>query len=217
MACADCGFARIEPFPNREDRAKFYSQGSITERKIKKKRGPAKQAAALIRHHLRRISGRKKGTLFLRDLRNHVPSGSKLLDIGCGTGAILQEARSHYQCTGVEISDYLAGEARKLNVEVKVGDFVTLDFAGEKFDAITMVSLLEHLEEPVLALQKCFDLLDDRGLLLLKTVNHEGINRRLLGAGWSGYRPPDHLVYFGPRTLQTALRHVGFRTVSTRA
>jgi len=143
--------------------------------------------------------------------------GDRILDIGCGSGAVLREICNCYECTGVEISADLATETRKLGVEVIVGDFFNIDFKERRFDGITMVSLLEHLPNPVESLQKCYDLIEDNGVLLLKTVNHEGLNRRILGSRWSGYRPPDHMVYFGPDNLKIILYKIGFSRVITRS
>lgn len=215
--CAGCDIARIHPFPALESRPDFYSAEAITERKQKQRRGPGSRATAFIRHWLRRWSGRTKGTIFLRELMQRLPVGGTVLDIGCGTGAFLREARLHYRCTGIEISGHLAGEARKLGVEVVVGNFCDFPFGEQRFDAITMISLIEHLHTPREALQRCHDLLGEGGLLLLKTVNHGGLNRRVLGARWSGYRPPDHLVYFDPENLRSALREIGFRSIEVRA
>ena len=53
--------------------------------------------------------------------------------------------------------------------------------------------------------------------LLLKTVNHQGFSRRILKEQWSGYRPPDHLVYFGPENLRALLLRIGFRSVKMTA
>ncbi|MGD9603398.1 MAG: class I SAM-dependent methyltransferase [Gammaproteobacteria bacterium] len=215
--CATCGLARIDPYPTPESRPAFYSAEAIEDRRVRKRRGIGSRLAAWIRHWLRRLSGRSKGTLFLRELARRKPPGATVLDIGCGTGAFLRDARAHYRCTGIEISDHLADAARKLGVEVVVGNFCEYPFGTRRFDAITMISLIEHLHTPREALARCHALLEDGGVLLLKTVNHGGLNRRLLGARWSGYRPPDHLVYFDPETLRQALRETGFRDVTVRA
>lgn len=215
--CTACGFAHIDPYPPRNSRAAFYSEARIEERRVKKKRGPLKQLAALARRTLRGVSGRKKGTVFLARLNHYLQPGASLLDVGCGTGAILRDAREHFDCSGVEISEFLAERTRELGVTVYTGDICDIDFGDTRFDAITMVSLLEHLDDPVGVLRKCRDLLADGGVLLLKTVNHQGLNRRVLGDKWSGYRPPDHLVYFGPANLRRLLLNEGFSSVKMTA
>ncbi len=215
--CAACDVACIHPYPTVASRPEFYSGAAIQQRKETKKRGIAGRLAAFVRHWLRRLSGRTKGSVFVRELKRRLPAGGTVLDIGCGGGAFLRDARTIYSCTGIEISAHLANEARALGVEVLVGDFCAFPFAERRFDAITMISLIEHLHDPLAALKQCHALLNDRGVLLLKTVNHGGFNRRLLGARWSGYRPPDHLVYFSPENLRRTLRDVGFRDIEIRA
>ena len=126
--CNNCGFTRIHPFPAQDTRAEFYSENAIQDRSTKKKRGPAKQLAAFIRHYLRKISGRKKGTIFAKQLTYYLNKGDCILDIGCGKGAILSEIRNDYKCFGVEISAFLAEEAKKLGIEVFTGDFYNHDF-----------------------------------------------------------------------------------------
>ncbi len=215
--CVACGLARIQPYPSFESRPEFYSETAIIARKERQRRGLGARVTAFARHWLRRLSGRTKGSIFLRELQRRLPVGSSVLDIGCGTGAFLTTARAHYRCTGIEISAHLADQARALGVEVLVGNFCVYPFAERRFDAITLISLIEHLHTPREALQRCFALLKEDGVLLLKTVNHGGLNRRVLGAKWSGYRPPDHLVYFDPATLRRALREIGFHQITIHA
>ena len=216
-ACARCGFAHIDPFPARSARPAFYAGTAIAARKEKKKRGPLKRLAAFVRHWLRKGSGRTKGTLFLRELTRRLPRGRRVLDIGCGSGAFLASARDTFACTGIEISADLAAAARTLGVEVLVGNFSDYPFEGRTFDAVVMISLLEHLDDPFHALRACHALLEEGGVLLLKTVNHGGLNRRLMGARWSGYRPPDHMVYFSPPALKRALEEAGFHRIEIHA
>ena len=69
-----------------------------------------------------------------------------MLDIGCGSGAFLREARAHYRCTGIEISAHLATHARALGVDVVVGDFCAHDFDTRGFMNATL--FLTHTGEP---------------------------------------------------------------------
>ena len=216
LTCTHCGFAQIDPFPAPSSRAEFYSSAAIETRAVERIRSRSARVTAFVRHWLRRLSGRTKGTILLRELARRVPVGSTLLDIGCGSGAVLRLACERYRCTGIEISSDLAAQARALGTTVEVGDFIDHSFGAQGFDAVTMVSLIEHLRDPVLALRRCHALLNTSGVLILKTVNHGGVNRRLLGANWSGYRPPDHLIYFAPDTLRRALQQIGFRDITFR-
>ncbi|MFH0940728.1 MAG: class I SAM-dependent methyltransferase [Candidatus Omnitrophota bacterium] len=157
------------------------------------------------------MANRDKGKIFYNKLSSYLPAGSKILDIGCGDGGFLKLAKTKFSGTGIEISEYLADFARKQNgIKVIVGDFQAADVIHERFDGITLVSLLEHLDDPARAIKKCFDLLNNGGVLLIKTVNYGCLNRMIKKGNWTGFRPPDHVVYFTPQSLRLLLKKIGF-------
>jgi 2-polyprenyl-3-methyl-5-hydroxy-6-metoxy-1,4-benzoquinol methylase len=138
--------------------------------------------------------------------------------VGCGDGSFLRLAKKQFACTGIEISEYLAALARKQDdIKVMVGNFLATDFANEKYGGITLISLLEHLDDPMQAIKKCFDLMDNGGVLLMKTVNYGCLNRRIKREGWTGFRPPDHIIYFNPSNLKRLLSKIGFTKIKISA
>jgi 2-polyprenyl-3-methyl-5-hydroxy-6-metoxy-1,4-benzoquinol methylase len=137
-----------------------------------------------------------------------------VLDIGCGDGSFICRASGDFVCSGIEISKYLASMAeKKPGIKVITGNFLSTDFSNEKYDGITLISILEHLDDPAQAVKRCFGLLSDRGVLLLKTVNYGCLNRSIKRGGWTGFRPPDHVVYFNPVNLRSLLKETGFKKI----
>jgi predicted SAM-dependent methyltransferase len=92
-----------------------------------------------------------------------------------------------------------------------------MEFKSEEYDGVTLISLLEHLDDPLQAVKKCFEFLRPGGVLLLKTVNYNCLNRRAKKAGWTGFRPPDHVVYFNPYNLRLLLKKAGFKKINISA
>jgi SAM-dependent methyltransferase len=79
-----------------------------------------------------------------------LPSGSRLLDVGCGTGALVQAARqAGHEALGVEpdpeMAD-LAGDA--LDGDVVVGGLPDLPYADDGFDVVTASFVLNHVDDP---------------------------------------------------------------------
>lgn len=80
----------------------------------------------------------------------YIPRSSKVLDIGCGTGITSKHlAYGGREVTAVDISPVLIEYAKKYNshfdsIRYYVSDIVEFD-TDEKFDAITMVDVLEHI------------------------------------------------------------------------
>ena len=91
------------------------------------------------------------------------PAGSRVLEAGCGVGAqTLTLARNSPKAliTSVDISGDSVMEARRkvtaaglTNVKLQQGDIFGLPFAPDSFDHIFVCFVLEHLAQPVAALQ----------------------------------------------------------------
>lgn len=211
--CRRCSFARIDSLPVRESRPEYYSKEKVVERNVKKKTALQKFSRTM-KQLFSKATNRNKNDIFYNKLRSYLSPGQKVLDVGCGDGSFLKLAKHSFSCTGVEISDYLCDLARKGDgIKVINGDFLSVSLAGEKFDGITLISLLEHLDDPMQVISKCYNLLNYGGVLLIKTVNYGCLNRVLKKNKWTGFRPPDHLVYFSPRNLKLLLKRLRFSKI----
>ena len=109
-------------------------------------------------------------------LRRYVTPESRILDLGCGTGANLDRLLrlglpfGHY--TGVDFSSPMLALARKRfgdmpGVTFVEGDVTALEDSGERYDAIVATWLLDHLSELVSFVNGIQRLLAPDGHLLL--------------------------------------------------
>lgn len=215
--CGGCAFAKINPLPLRTTRQECYSKEEVVSRNTPKK-SFSRNFSRTMKQLFNKLTKRNKSAIFYNKLCKHLPEKARILDIGCGGGSFLRLAKDRFFCAGVEISEYLVSSAREIEgADIKCGNFMDVDFKGETYDGITLISLLEHLDDPYGALRKCFSLLKKDGVLLLKTVNYECLNRKFKKAQWTGFRPPDHVVYFTPRNLSRLLKRAGFDKVKVKA
>jgi len=93
---------------------------------------------------------RRKLDLICRKMR--LEPGQRLLDVGCGWGALVRHAANHYgvEAVGVTLSDQQASEARRRleadgladRVDIQVRDY--REVAG-RFDAISSIGMFEHV------------------------------------------------------------------------
>ncbi len=211
--CKVCGFAHIDPMPERLDRAECYSEAKVVERNVKQKSSLQKLSRSLKRLWSK-VAKRDKSAIFYNKLLHYLPPKSRILDIGCGDGSFICKAKENFVCTGIEISGYLASLAEKKNeIKVITGNFLNIEFKSGECDGVTLISLLEHLDDPLQALKKCFEFLRSGGILLMKTVNYNCLNRKIKKGGWTGFRPPDHVVYFNPSNLKLLLEKIGFKKI----
>ncbi len=110
------------------------------------------------------------------------PSGSQVLEAGCGIGAqtvILAKNSPDAVITSVDISPDSIRRAESrvreegiTNVRFRTGDIFSLPFPPGSFDHIFVCFVLEHLAEPELALQKLRPLLKDGGTLTVIEGDH---------------------------------------------
>jgi 2-polyprenyl-3-methyl-5-hydroxy-6-metoxy-1,4-benzoquinol methylase len=154
--------------------------------------------------------------------RVRLPNGAappRLLDIGCGSGTMLEEARAlGYECEGIELCDHLAEVARQKGFLVHTRDAAELD-VQERYDIVTAMDIIEHLPSPLDLLRAVHRSLKPGGEVVVYTPNHRGavvVLAKLLAALGSDYAfrnifGGNHLCFFDDRTLPAALQATGFR------
>lgn len=122
-----------------------------------------------------RRNPRYKWRSFLRKILQFRSSGN-LLEIGCGFGLFLKEAREHFICTGSDISDYAVSQARKRlpdDVLLYSGVLDQIDI-HLRFDVIACFDVLEHISDLNTALDNIEHLLHPGGLLVFTVPVYDG-------------------------------------------
>ena len=155
-------------------------------------------------------------TLAERDVR-HLPeptAGAKLLDLGCGSGAFVRRALSlGYAAEGLEFDSQAVAAAVGKGLPVREGSLPTTGLGQASFDVVTLSQVIEHLHEPIAALQEIHRLLKPGGLFWLATPNMDAPGHLHFGPDWRGLEPPRHLVLFSAKALCLALERTGFTDV----
>ena len=105
--------------------------------------------------------------LRVRFVRPHIPEGSVVLDLGCGPHVELLKAFSPFIKKGVgidaNVQDGISG-----NIETKKQLFTdVLNEENEKYDAVTMIAILEHLDNPLSILQEAKRVLKPGGVIII--------------------------------------------------
>lgn len=134
-----------------------------------------------------------------------IPSHGRLLDIGCGNGALLRafhKRRPDWKLNGVEV-----GEQNRPMVEQIPGleKFSTDPNIPGPFDLVSLVHVLEHIPQPVEFLKSLLPKLSASGLLLVEVPNCAENPFMFLVA--------DHATHFFPAHLRTAIERAGFEIV----
>jgi SAM-dependent methyltransferase len=156
----------------------------------------------------------------LASLLKRFSGPGRILDVGCGNGRKLNNMLAKSQEPwGIEISKVLAEKANEV-LSLRGGRCIQNDgLSGLSsvqdgfFDAIMMMSYLEHEINPRAVCEAANRCLRVGGHLIVKVPNHSSWNRRVRKKKWCGYRFPDHVNYFTPTSLTELLRDSGFNIV----
>jgi len=122
-----------------------------------------------------RRNPRYKWRSFLRKILRFVRGGD-LLEVGCGFGLFLMEAKAYFTCVGSDISEYAISQAcKRLPDEVGLysGVIDQIDFQ-RKFDVITCFDVLEHIADLGPTFDRLDELLHPGGLLVFTVPVYDG-------------------------------------------
>lgn len=116
---------------------------------------------------------------FDRNLRDDAPfSGLRILDIGCG-GGLLSEPMARLGATVVG-ADAAGGnipvarvhaEQSGLQIDYRHTTAEAMAEAGEQFDVVLNMEVVEHVADPLAYLTACRQLLKPGGLMICSTIN----------------------------------------------
>ena len=133
--------------------------------------------------------------------------GKEILDVGCGVGHFLAVAHQEGFCVaGLEPNEKLIELSRKfypfdLNIYPLYAE--QIDQIRQKFDSITLIDVLEHIEDDVRLLVQLKNLLKEDGRLIILVPNHPhlcGHRDKMLG----------HFRRYSADELKRKLRANGF-------
>jgi len=150
-------------------------------------------------------------------------SSIDLLDIGCGWA----QALAYWQhlgvtCSGIDPAPEAVSHGQKLGINVCRAEIQNINAFDKKFNAITLMNVLEHLPDPELTISMIrADMIQNGGVLVVDVPNE--FNQLQLAArdiheldDW-WVAPPAHLNYFDASSLTSLLEGNGFEVVSTES
>jgi len=145
------------------------------------------------------------------------PKGKKLLDVGCGTGGFLSEAKKlGYEVYGVDFDENEASFIRE-NLDIKnVFAEDVFEFLKNKqgfFDVITGFEILEHLDKPKEFLELLYQALKPEGYLILSMPNRERFFGKI--TEWWDF-PLEHLSRWNIKSLENIVNMAGFKVIKIK-
>lgn len=167
---------------------------------------------------------------FDRDLTQPLPfAGLRILDIGCG-GGLLSEPMARLGATvvGADAAPrnipvaQLHAEQSGLTIDYRHTTAEDLAAAGERFDVVLNMEVVEHVSDPQAYLNACHDLLKPGGLMICSTLNRnpKSFVMAIIGAEWVMRWLPkgthDWAKFITPDELYALLRTAGLDPVDRK-
>ncbi len=149
---------------------------------------------------------------------SHYRKGNRLLDVGCGGGALLQAAaRGGWDAEGLEVSKPAAEHVESLGFKVFGGLLSEAGYPDGYFDVVTASEVIEHVPDPQAVVAEVARILRPGGLFWATTPHGRGVSARALKLKWSIVSPPEHLQLFSVEGIKRMLADAGFRQVRVAA
>ena len=153
-----------------------------------------------------------------------IVAGSKVLDVGCGTGGFARTIAdvAPAAVTGVDYSERFIAFAREAplpsrgTVDWKVGNAEALPVADGDFDRVLLSLVLHQLRNPGRAVAEAFRALVAGGLVVVRTVAPEDVASRVPHRFFPTMAATDAERMPPLDTIETWLRNAGFKSIDRR-
>lgn len=203
--CSTCKLIFTNPRPKQEEIGQYYQSENYISHQNK-----ANNLTNLLYKTVRQYTLHQK----VKWLNQYSQHKGNLLDIGCGTGYFLDKAKQNgWKTEGVEPSPLARKTAKKKGLKV-FSDLSKLKNEN-KYQAITMFHVLEHIHDLRKTAKKVVSLLEDKGTLYIAVPNYNSLDSKIYGDKWAGLDVPRHLYHFTKETMQIFAEKMGLDLIHT--
>lgn len=165
-------------------------------------------------HDLTKFEKRFRAKKLLKVVQKHSIFHNSLLEIGSGSGALLQEAaQDGYNVVGCEIDQQAVAKGNEdLGFSaIHCSDaHQFLESYKEVPDVIVMSHVLEHILDPVQTLQLINKICGSQTRLFICVPNVNSLARRLFGRFWGYWQVPVHITHYNYFSIRSILENTGF-------
>lgn len=194
--CTNCTFVFVVNPPSKKYLNKFYEDKDYEDPIVAEKRI--------------RIESQHS----LKIINTFCTNQNNLLDIGCGRGYFLDEAKQMmWNVSGIDYSNKAIKFARlKLKLDVNKSDIFSY-VSSKKYSIVSLNQVIEHTTDANKLLKKISSLMASNGILYIATPNINSLSAQIQKNNFDYLIPPEHLSYYNLMSLKYLLHNNGYEIV----
>lgn len=146
----------------------------------------------------------------IRRLKPYLNYHTKILEIGCHTGKLVEMATSLgvQESIGIEIFNKTATYGRNLGRDIRSTQLHECNFPSNYFDVIQAHHVLEHIPNLPQIIDEIYRIIKPNGIFYVTVPRHNSVFVR--SENWMGWFPQEHFWHFTEKSLIKLLNQHGF-------
>lgn len=194
--CKNCGFVYISPVVGDDELRDYYTYMSLYECAT---HDGSVQIEDIHRYH-------RQFTFIHNYIKKNRLQALQVLDIGCSTGYLLSLFKKNgYNVLGVDPSHKCKEIAlEKYRINLKTGVFDNITFQNEKYDAVILSHVLEHIVDLSGFVLKIRSILSPEGIVYIEVPDVQNI---IVPFGYFSF---EHINYFSMASLTNLMTKFKF-------
>ena len=204
VRCNNCGFVYINPRVANDQLSEIYRHNYFHN----------KQYGYTSYEQEKRLRV-KNFERWLKDAAPFIAQNKNIraLDIGCAAGYCLDVMKvKNWQPNGLELDQGLCQLLQSAGYNVQPQRLEQYQ-PGIKYDVITLFDVIEHIPSVDAAFIKLHELIEDDGIIVMVTPDHNSLQRKIFRKRWFQYKPVEHIQYFTKETLSVFAMRNGLKLI----
>lgn len=200
VQCEQCGLMYAFPLERKNLDTYFNTTGD---------QEPLTEASPEVRRGLNKLPDYEK---IESELSGLLPAKGLVVEVGAHSGLLLRSFRARgWEVKGIEPDGRAVEFARRAyDLDVRNATLLTTDLEDGCADAVVMLHVIEHLDDPADNLRAVTRILRDDGIFVVETPIYDTLAYRILGRRERSMSCDGHIFFYTKATLSRLLGDHGF-------